>query len=285
MFGASHFFNGLISRKAPPVVVALCSQAGGALLMVAWVTVAPPAVPSAQDLVWAGASGIGAGCGVAAMYEGMRRSRISVVVPVTSVISVAAPLLASVVFLGDSVTVPVALAATALLPAAWLLSRPTRLSRTPEHLDGPCSGNTAAAGFGLMAGSGYALQLFALSQITQATPAAPMLIAQLVSLAPLTGFALVRFPTEVTDVRSGMGRSAGRLSLGAAAVGALAGAAMIAFLYAARAGELPVVMVAIALYPALPVLLAVVVLGERLGRTQVTGLGILAFALPLISLA
>lgn len=285
MFGASHFFNGLISRQVPALLVALCSQMGGVLLMGIWAVMTPYTVPSVHDLGWACVSGVGAGCGVAAMYEGMRRSRISVVVPVTSVVSVAAPFLASAVFLGATITVPTAAAAGALVPAAWLLSRPTSSTRSSGQRDGSRSGNIVAATFGLMAGSGYALQLFSLSQITQASPAVPMLVAQLVSLVPLIGLATAGLRTRLRTPLSGTPHTVRRLAVAAAAVGTLAGAAMIAFLYATRAGELPVVMVAIALYPALPVLLAMLVLRERLGRAQLIGLGILAVALPLISLA
>jgi drug/metabolite transporter (DMT)-like permease len=69
-----------------------------------------------------------------------------------------------------------------------------------------------------------------------------------------------------------------------AAAGALDSLANFAFLFAVRDGELAVVAVITALYPAGTVLLARVVLSERIGRMQLAGLGLAAVAVSLLAL-
>ncbi len=82
-----------------------------------------------------------------------------------------------------------------------------------------------------------------------------------------------------------------RRSLGAArpsvpasaGAGALDSLANFAFLLAVRSGNLAVVAVITALYPAGTVLLARAVLAERIGTTQLAGLGLAAVAVALLA--
>lgn len=70
-----------------------------------------------------------------------------------------------------------------------------------------------------------------------------------------------------------------------AAAGALDSVANLLFLLAARSGDLTVVAVITALYPAGTVLLARSVLHERIGRGQLVGLGTAAVAVSLLALS
>jgi drug/metabolite transporter (DMT)-like permease len=66
--------------------------------------------------------------------------------------------------------------------------------------------------------------------------------------------------------------------------GALSALANLAFLLAVRSGDLSIVAVITALYPGVTVVLARVVLGERLRPVQVAGLATAALAVSLLAL-
>jgi drug/metabolite transporter (DMT)-like permease len=68
-----------------------------------------------------------------------------------------------------------------------------------------------------------------------------------------------------------------------AAAGALDSLANFAFLLAVRDGDLAVVAVITALYPAATVLLARAFLAERIAPTQLAGLGLAAVAVSLLA--
>ncbi len=105
-----------------------------------------------------------------------------------------------------------------------------------------------------------------------------MLLGQVVSIAPLV---LLLKRTSGRWVPTGAVRVLGA----SGAVGGLAALAMVSYVYATREAALAPVMIAIALYPALPVVLALLVLQERLSRPQIAGLVIAAVVLPLINMA
>jgi drug/metabolite transporter (DMT)-like permease len=67
------------------------------------------------------------------------------------------------------------------------------------------------------------------------------------------------------------------------AAGALDSLANFAFLLAVRQGDLALVAVITALYPAGTVLLARALLAERIGRSQLAGLGLAAAAVSLLA--
>ena len=69
----------------------------------------------------------------------------------------------------------------------------------------------------------------------------------------------------------------------AAGAGALDSLANFSFLLAVREGELAVVAVITALYPAATVVLARAFLSERIGPVQIAGLGLAAVAVSLLA--
>ena len=142
---------------------------------------------------------------------------------------------------------------------------------TGEHGVTPSPGAIALA---VGAGSAIAAQLICLDQSPSDSGVIPLIAGRAVSAAILLGaFAWARHRIH-----------AGRPNLWfAAGAGALDGLANLAFLLAAREGNLAVVAVITALYPASTVVLARFVLGERLARTQLAGLAIAAGAVTMLA--
>jgi drug/metabolite transporter (DMT)-like permease len=134
--------------------------------------------------------------------------------------------------------------------------------------------STTALVLAFGAGAAIAVQLICLHQAPSGSGVAPLLAGRAVSSAVVVGAAVL--------LRAQLGATRPSLPASAAA-GALDSLANFAFLLAVRHGDLAVVAVITALYPAATVLLARAILGERLGRTQLAGLGLAAVAVSLLA--
>ncbi|MEV0614863.1 DMT family transporter [Nonomuraea sp. NPDC050404] len=265
-FGITHFLNGLLARRADSAAVALVSQVGGTVLMLVVAPfVAAPQV-SGEALGWGTLSGIGTGIGAAFLYRGLGNGRFSVVVPLSDVGAVALPVLVGVVLLGDRPGLGAWCGIVAALPALWLVSR-------SDHDGAPAT--ASGAGDGLVAGAAFALQFVAIAQADPAAGLWPLVAsraASVVAIAPL----LLRHPGRI--------RMPARLAWGCAGAGALGTVAITLYALASREQLLSLAVVLTALYPAIPVVLGVTVLRERLTRAQQLGLACAAAAIVLISL-
>lgn len=266
IFGLVHFCSGLLARRSDSFAVALFGQLGGmglvtviaALVGADRVTIAP--------LAWGALSGIGTGVGVSFLYRGLSRGRMSLVVPLSDVGAVALPVLVGVVVLGDRPGVLAWCGVVAAVPALWLVSR-----------QAGSTGGVAVSGTtdGLVAGAGFALQFIAISRADSDAGLWPILAARV----------LAAFTILVT-ARSFSGRLAlrRRLVLPALVVGASGSVAIWLYLVATRQQMLALVTVLAALYPVIPVVLALVFLHERITGRQTLGLLLAGFAIAAISL-
>ena len=124
------------------------------------------------------------------------------------------------------------------------------------------------------AGAAIALQLVCLDQAPDDSGLAPLVIGRAVSSAVVLGAAFA-MRARLGDARPSLPASA--------AAGALDSLANLAFLLAVRDGDLAVVAVITALYPAGTVLLARALLAERIGPTQLAGLGLAAVAVSMLA--
>jgi drug/metabolite transporter (DMT)-like permease len=124
------------------------------------------------------------------------------------------------------------------------------------------------------AGAAIALQLVCLDQAPDDSGIAPLLVGRAVSTAAVLAAAFM-LQRRLGDTRPSLAASA--------AAGALDSLANFAFLLAVRDGDLAVVAVITALYPAGTVLLARAFLAERIGTTQLAGLGLAAVAVSLLA--
>jgi drug/metabolite transporter (DMT)-like permease len=130
--------------------------------------------------------------------------------------------------------------------------------------------------FGLLAGLCFALLFIGLDRAGTRSGAWPLIPGEGVGM-------LVLVPYGVSAYRR-VGLPVRRDALLMVSVGVVGGLAGLLFLLATGHGELTVVAVVTALYPAFTVLLARMLLAERWTRTQAIGLGVAAAAIVLVSL-
>lgn len=265
-FGSNHFLGGVLSRRASSAAVGLVGQIGGSVVALLAAALVPAPHVGLAALGWGALSGLGTGIGVSFLYRGMSRGNLSVVVPLSDVGGVALPLITGVALLGNRPSALAWCGIAAALPALWLISRGSE-----------STGLLGAKGApdGLIAGVGFALQFIAIARADSAAGLWPILAARLASVAAIG--ALAR-PTG-THLRL-----PARLVLPALGVGTLGTVALILYALATRTQLLAIAVVLAALYPAIPVLLGLTVLRERISGRQTIGLIAAGAAIALIAI-
>lgn len=264
-YGIADFAGGLLSRRASFAAVALIGQvAAFGCALAAVPLLGGQARPS--DLAWGALSGLGTGIGMALLYRGMSRGALSVVVPVSAVGGMAIPVVVGVVLFGDRPS-PAATAGIAVaMPALWLVSRTGEDARSVS----------ASAMDGLIASVGIGVQYLALAAASPAAGVWPLVVGRLAAV-------LAILPILAPSPEGW--RLSWPRGLGAAAIGGCAALALLTYLLAVRHQLVSIAVVLSSLYPVIPVLVGLLVLGERLRAGQALGLLGAGVAIALLSLA
>lgn len=259
-FGTADFSGGIASKRAHVFGVLTVSRACGLVLMLGFAWLVREAVPPPADLLWASAAGFAGGLALPALYRALAIGKMGIAAPVTSVLSAAIPVLVAMFTEGLPHAVQVCGLVLALL-ALWFISRPEGDLR-PQGL-----------GLALFAGFGFGSFLVCMKQATQTAVYWPLAAALAVSL--LVAIAIL-------VIQRGSLPAAGVLPV-ALLAGALDTAGNFFFILAAQRGRLDVAAVLSSLYPAFTVLLARIVLKERITRLQTAGMTAALIAVPLIA--
>lgn len=271
-YGAADFAGGLTTRRAGALPVVLLSQLSGLILVGLILPLLPPSSPSRPDLLWGAMAGLTGGVGVALLYRALAIGTMAVVAPTTAVCAVAIPVVVSVL-LGER-PLPLAGAGIVLgILSIVLVSQQRPLEPDPARDN--IGSRRLPPGVGTALISGVAIGFFFLS-LAQTRPEAgmwPLLISRLVSvvlfsLVAIVGRRSIRIPAGVLG-----------LVIVAGCVDMLANAL---YLLAVRQGPLSTVVTLSSLYPASTVLLARLVLRERLTRWQLAGVASALAAIVLI---
>lgn len=270
-YGLSDFVGGIASRRTTPWPVALLAGLGG-LVGACALAAALPGDPTRADLLWGALSGVGGGVGSAFLYRGFATGRMGVVAPVSAVGAAVLPVMVGVA-IGERAGAVVWLGIVAALPGIWLVSRtPEPPADTPDSPGGPAL--DAALVDGVLAGLGFGVLFVGLGQVPDGAGYLPLVAGQAVTLVAVAALAsafgaawVPRAATEWWGVAAGL----------------LATAAVFCFLLATQAGLLTVAAVLTSLYPAFTVLLASIVLRERIFAGQGVGLALCGVAVGLVA--
>jgi drug/metabolite transporter (DMT)-like permease len=264
-YGAADFLGGVAARDAHVLRVVVIAAPTSLLVELALWPVAG-AEFSTGAVAWGAASGVASAAAFALLYRTLAIGPMSVLSPVTALVSAIFPVAVGLLG-GERVGALAVLGMALALVAVVVVSGGTNI-----HGARP-SRPALALAFG--AGAAIALQLVCLDQAPHGSGVAPLIVGRAVSSAVVIGAALA------LRRRLGPARPSFQASAGAGALDSLAN---FAFLLAVREGNLSVVAVITALYPASTVLLARLLLGERLGRAQLAGLGLAAVAVSLLAI-
>lgn len=259
-WGLADFFGGFASRRMSAATVAAVSQVVGTLIVVVLLVATRPTVPPWSDLGLGLLGGVSGGLGVFAFYRALAIGTISLVAPVSA--------------LGAGIPVAVGLLAgerpgrLALIGAFVALAGAVVASRAPGRATrrGLGMAAVAAVGFGLffvlIAPAAETSVLWAAASTR--TASVPVLFAVCLGIG--------------ASMRVGQGLWPFVLGSGVLDV-----VANVAFAAAASAGPLAIASVLAGLYPVATVVLAQIVLHERLSRGQSLGVGAALVGVGLIA--
>jgi drug/metabolite transporter (DMT)-like permease len=279
LYGAADFLGGLASRRASTIAIVLVSQAAG-LLPLALLLLVLPATPSAQDFIWGTIAGLAGSVGVALLYRALAIGTMSVVAPTTAVCAVILPVVVEAARgarLAPLTQGGIALAVVSIVlvsqhePMSESVARTCSGSRGGPDEVRPTAIDRAGAvfapppGIGLAFASGVAIGLFFLALARTGAGAGlwPLLASR--------GFSMIVFGAIAVAGTQGVRMSSAVLKI-AIACGVVDMLANALYLLASRGGPLSVVVTLASLYPASTVILARVVVGERLSRRQALGI-------------
>jgi drug/metabolite transporter (DMT)-like permease len=276
IYGGSDFIGGLAAQRTSSVRVTAFASIAGLVLLVAGL----PFVPSAWTpaaLAWGAAGGLAGALCVALLYACLAIGPMSVLTPVVALTMAVVPVAVGLAA-GERldvigyVGIGVGLVAVLLI----CLTRHAEAARVrPRAL-------LMALGSGL----GGGLYLVFIDQTSTASGLAPLVAAFAVSgasmFAALLVMRLVRGPSSRRTVSS---RDTLVTSALIVACGLTDALASLLLLIALRLGELTIVSVLSALSPAGTIVLAALILRERIALTQGVGLGLAGLAAVFLALA
>jgi len=263
-WGLADFSGGMVSRRLPTITVTVISQSAGFVALL--IVLAARGGGLDGRSFWLGLlAGIGGGTGLAAFYEALSLGTMSIVSPVVA----CGALVPFVISLATGER-PSTLALTGsgiALAGAVLASLEERRSGVPER--------ARAIALALIAAGALGLFVYFLGLGSREGSALSTLVgARTGSLSFLLLLALGRR----TPLRLGI-----RSLAAVGAVGLCDVAANALFALASGRGLLSIVSVLGSLYPVMTVLLAYIVLGERLTRLQIAGIGIALIGVAAVS--
>ncbi len=268
LWGTADFFGGYQSRRLPALAVAIWSQLAGGLALV--VALAVQAQRPTMHAVAFGliAGGFG-GTALLAFYRGLAEGAMSVVAPISACAG-AVPVVAAVIG-GAPPSLPEALGMVAALAGVALVSRAAGAQQHPGGRPGLMVALAlySALGFGMF---------FVLAHAGSEGPGGSPLWAV---AAGRGGSLLVLL--AIAAARRAAPPWPGRRLLPLAGVGVLDTLANLLFVFGAIEGNLGVVGVLSSLYPLATVVLARLVLAERLSWSQNVGVVLALLGVALLA--
>ncbi len=272
LYGSGDFLGGLAARRAHVLVVLMLAETASVIVVLPGAAMSPDPARLA-GLAWGISAGLTGGLGLIIFYIGLAAGPMSVVAPVSGLVSTVLPVAVALAE-GERPGAGVYAGALLCLVAVVLASSAGDASAAPRP-GRPGPGRAIACG--MASGASFGLFFLLIRNAGQSGELWPVAAGRIGELAVvLIAAAVLR--------RGLLPRGAGGgLLLAAAGAGVIDVVANICYVAATRTGMLGLAVVLASLYPGITVLLARVVLGERLRRVQRAGLGLAAIGILLVA--
>lgn len=263
-WGFADFGAGVGARRLPVFVVAAISQTAGLVVAAAVVLAAGEGIPSARQIAWAVFAGLIGIVGIGAFYRALAVGTMGIVGPITATASI----------------VPVAFGLargerpSALQGVGVALAVAGVVAASRERL--PDTGRRFGVGVGLalVAALCFGGSLVGLARAAPGGSAFAVFVMR-AAVVPIAVAAALALKPRLPRSARGWGLLVG--------VGALDAGATLLYGIASTRGLLSIVAVLSSLYPIVIVVLARIVLAERIARPQLAGVGVALAGVALIS--
>lgn len=262
-WGGGDFSGGFASRRLHPFQVLTISAAVGIVPLIVLLIFGEEGLPSLRAILLAGSAGVAGTLGLAAFYRGLVEGRSAVVAPVASVIGAMIPVLIGMAQAGLPTVQRFVGFAIGLL-GIWLVTQ-------EQPIEG-VSGNGGLRS-AVLAGLGFGGFLTLIAQLGPDEVFGPLIVSKLSGLL-LSVFLLRRLDLPIPGFRA---------NPVAGLAGLLDTAGNIFYLLAAQLTRLDIAAALSSLYPAGTVLLAWVLLKERISPRQWLGVTASLAAIVLIT--
>ncbi len=267
--GGADFIGGMTSRRANGIrVAALVSAAGLPMALVVSLAYHADNV-TGEDVIWSTLAGVAVSLGIGCFYIGMGRGLISVVAPVAAVTGAVIP----VVYALARGERPGVLALVGLVIAFFAVAV-VSLAPSEQHPDA-AGVDRNVIGLALASGVFFGLFYIAFSRVSDESGLWPVTIERLAATIVLVLLVLVLTRGPLVGVR--------RLAAPVLLIAVLEIAATVPLLLALQRGPVAIASVVASLYPVTTVLLAGLVLRERLSRLQYIGVTCALVSVALVS--
>jgi drug/metabolite transporter (DMT)-like permease len=266
-YGSGDFLGGISAKRLPTVTVLLVSQSFGLAAAVVLVVALRDAPPPAHIFLLSAASGVVLVMALGLLFRGLALGRMSIVAPLSAIGGGVLPVVWGLLRGERPSALPLAGVGVALVAAAIVGGG---AERDPAAAISPRLEMALGAG----AGVGFGVVFILLAESSSGSGMWPVFIGRCVSVPLLAVVAVV------------LGRSP---RVACAAIAPVAGAGLCdvganaLVVLAVRRGLLSLVAPVASLYPATTVVLARLVLQERIGRQRAGGLALGLVGLALIA--
>ena len=255
-----------MSRRIGTLQFIFCTQLIAVTLAGGWVALSGDPVPPVVTVAAAAGAGLGMTVALAAFFQAMVVGTMSLVAPISAT-GVIVPIIAGIID-GERPGAAQAAGIIAAIAGIVVASRPP-----PEHRS---TSVESGLGLALLAALGSGLMLWLLAPASRHGVAWAVLIARAIPAVILAGTVSMRR----ASLRPALKSQNARIIVASALLG-FSGIALYAF--ATLHGQLVIVSVLASLYPAVTVLLAYRVLGERLQSAQLVGIAAVFAGVALMS--
>lgn len=262
-WGAGDFSGGVATKRNGVMIVAIISQIIGIILLTASAIIFRENIPSNIDLLWGAVAGLCGGAGLLALYHSLSVEKMGIVAPVTAVWSAVVPMSFGMITEGLPSISQLTGFAFAFI-GVWLISRDENSEKIElNRIKLP-----------LISGTGFGLFMILIDQVQSSGIFWPLVGARMATIPTFIIVAYYSRKMKISGIKF--------LPLIVLA-GFLDTGGNIFYVLAAKAGRLDIAAILTSLYPAVTVLLAWVLLKERLKNRQWAGVVAVLIAVVLIT--